>query len=50
MGRFAPVIGAEVRNVPVDARLRLDLDAMAEAARRAGVVYLCNPNNPRPLY
>lgn len=23
MGRFAPVIGAEVRNVPVDARLRL---------------------------
>jgi histidinol-phosphate aminotransferase len=46
MGRFAPVIGAEVRNVPVDARLRLDLDAMADAARGAGVIYLCNPNNP----
>ncbi len=46
MGRFAPVIGAEVRNVPVDARLRLDLDAMADAAKGAGVVYLCNPNNP----
>ncbi|MEO6779014.1 MAG: aminotransferase class I/II-fold pyridoxal phosphate-dependent enzyme [Gemmatimonadaceae bacterium] len=46
MGRFAPVIGAEVRDVPVDAKLRLDLDAMAEAARGAGVVYLCNPNNP----
>ncbi len=46
MGRFAPVVGAPVRNVPVDARLRLDLDAMADAARGAGIVYLCNPNNP----
>jgi histidinol-phosphate aminotransferase len=46
MGRFAPVIGAEVRNVPVDSKLRLDLDAMADAAKGAGVVYLCNPNNP----
>lgn len=46
MGRFAPVMGAPVRNVPVDAHLRLDLDAMADAARGAGVVYLCNPNNP----
>ncbi|MEO7043283.1 MAG: aminotransferase class I/II-fold pyridoxal phosphate-dependent enzyme, partial [Gemmatimonadaceae bacterium] len=46
MGRFAPVIGAEVRNVPVDAKLRLDLDAMADAAKGAGIVYLCNPNNP----
>ena len=46
MGRFAPVIGAEVRNVPVNAKLRLDLDAMTDAAKGAGVVYLCNPNNP----
>jgi histidinol-phosphate aminotransferase len=46
MGRFAPVVGAEVRNVPVDGKLRLDLDAMAAAAQGAGVVYLCNPNNP----
>ncbi len=46
MGRFAPVVGAPVRNVPVDAQLRLDLGAMADAARGAGIVYLCNPNNP----
>jgi histidinol-phosphate aminotransferase len=26
--------------------LRLDLDAMAEAASGAGLVFLCNPNNP----
>ncbi|HVA57649.1 MAG: aminotransferase class I/II-fold pyridoxal phosphate-dependent enzyme [Gemmatimonadaceae bacterium] len=46
MGRFAPTVNAPVRNVPVDAKLRLDLDAMASAAKGAGVVYLCNPNNP----
>jgi histidinol-phosphate aminotransferase len=46
MGRFAPAVGAPVRDVRVDARLRLDLDAMADAANGAGVVYLCNPNNP----
>jgi histidinol-phosphate aminotransferase len=46
MGQFAPAIGAPVRNVPVDAGLRLDLGAMADAARGAGIVYLCNPNNP----
>ncbi len=46
MGRFAPVVGAPVRNIPVDTHLRLDLGAMADAARGAGIVYLCNPNNP----
>jgi histidinol-phosphate aminotransferase len=46
MGGFAPTLKAEVRNVPVDASLRLDLDAMAAAVSGAGLVYLCNPNNP----
>ena len=32
--------------MPVDARLRLDLDAMARACAGAGLVFLCNPNNP----
>ena len=32
--------------VPVDAAGRLNLDAMAEAAPSAGLVFLCNPNNP----
>lgn len=39
-------IGAEVRSSPVDGSLALDLDAMAAAARGAGMVFLCNPNNP----
>jgi histidinol-phosphate aminotransferase len=37
---------APVREVPVTGDLRLDLDAMAVAAQGAGLVYLCNPNNP----
>jgi histidinol-phosphate aminotransferase len=46
MGNFAPAVGASVRDVPVTKDLRLDLEAMAAAAKGAGVVYLCNPNNP----
>jgi histidinol-phosphate aminotransferase len=45
-GNVARLIGAPVTAVPVDARLRLDLDAMAVAARGAGLVFFCNPNNP----
>ena len=39
-------IGVEVRSIPVSASMGLDLDAMATAARGAGMVFLCNPNNP----
>ena len=39
-------LGATVHEVPVTGDLRLDLDAMADAARGAGLVFLCNPNNP----
>jgi histidinol-phosphate aminotransferase len=39
-------IGAEVRAIPVTGNLKLDLAAMAAAAKGAGLVYLCNPNNP----
>lgn len=45
-GEFAKFLGAPVMLVPVDRRLGLDLDAMAVAARGAGLVYFCNPNNP----
>jgi histidinol-phosphate aminotransferase len=45
-GQFAAFIGTPVNAVPVDAALSADLDAMAKAARGAGLVYLCNPNNP----
>ena len=43
---WAKFIGAPVVAPRVDAELRLDLDAMADGGRNAGLVYLCNPNNP----
>jgi len=43
---WAKFIGAAVTAPRVDATLHLDLDAMVDAARGAGLVYFCNPNNP----
>ena len=43
---MARVAGAPVHEVRVDAALRLDLAAMADRAAGAGLVFLCNPNNP----
>jgi histidinol-phosphate aminotransferase len=45
-GQDAQRVGSPVRNVLVTAELELDLTAMAEASRGAGLVYICNPNNP----
>ena len=39
-------IGTPVREVGFDAGLTIDLAKMAEAARGAGLVFFCNPNNP----
>jgi len=44
--RTASRIGRRVVEVPVDAGLRLDLDAIGRQAAGAGLVFLCNPNNP----
>jgi histidinol-phosphate aminotransferase len=38
--------GVPVTPVKVDRALAIDLDAMANAAIGAGLVYFCNPNNP----
>ena len=42
----AKKIGTPVREVGFDAGLAIDLAKMAEAARGAGLVFFCNPNNP----
>ena len=39
-------VGATVKALPLDRELKLDLNAMAEAAKGAGLVFVCNPNNP----
>jgi histidinol-phosphate aminotransferase len=43
---YADLIGTPVRAIPLDKNLKLDLGAMAEAAKGAGLVFLNNPNNP----
>jgi histidinol-phosphate aminotransferase len=39
-------MGVPVKVVQVDRSLGLDTEAMAEAAKGAGLVFFCNPNNP----
>ena len=45
-GGFAEAMGAEVRRIPVDKDLRLDLQQMLDKVQGAGLVFFCNPNNP----
>jgi len=44
--RTAQAMGFPVHEIPVDADLRLDLAAMEQKAVGAGLVFICNPNNP----
>jgi histidinol-phosphate aminotransferase len=43
---FARTMGRPVVSVPVDDKLRLDLEAMGSKAGGAGLLFFCNPNNP----
>jgi histidinol-phosphate aminotransferase len=42
----AQKIGTEVRAVPLDANLKIDVNKLVEASKGAGLVFFCNPNNP----
>jgi histidinol-phosphate/aromatic aminotransferase/cobyric acid decarboxylase-like protein len=44
--RTADFIGAKVIRVPLKADGAHDVKAMAKASPAAGVIYICNPNNP----
>jgi histidinol-phosphate aminotransferase len=39
-------INAPVKMITVNKSMGLDTDAMAEAAKGAGMIFFCNPNNP----
>jgi len=39
-------IGAPIKMIRVDRSLGLDIDAISEAAKGAGMIFFCNPNNP----
>ena len=45
-GRAAKFIGARAINVPLTKDYAHDVKAMAAANPNAGLIYLCNPNNP----
>jgi histidinol-phosphate aminotransferase len=44
--QFARRLGYPLREVRVDKGLRLDLSGLEDAAKGAGLLFLCNPNNP----
>ncbi len=46
IARYTRAAGGEVIQVPLTADFRHDTAKMLEAARFAGLVYVCNPNNP----
>ena len=47
---YAELIGNPVRGVKLNGDLKMDLDAMLAAAKGAGMVFYCNPNNPVATY
>jgi histidinol-phosphate aminotransferase len=47
---YAEMMGHPVRPVALDADFKIDLGQLADAAKGAGLVYYCNPNNPTATY
>lgn len=47
---YAEMMGNPVRPVALDGSFRIDLDKLADAAKGAGLVFYCNPNNPTATY
>src|SRR5262245_22468647 len=45
-GRTARSLKAPVKDIAVDSDLRIDIAATTAAAKGAGLVFFCNPNNP----
>jgi histidinol-phosphate aminotransferase len=47
---YADMLGHPVRAVSLDSDFRTDPDRLLDAARGAGLVFYCNPNNPVATY
>jgi len=47
---YAELIGHPVKGVSLNSEFKLDVDKMAAAAKGAGLVFYCNPNNPTATY
>jgi|TARA_Y100000031_G_scaffold119765_2_gene133583 histidinol-phosphate aminotransferase len=47
INRYAKTMKSNVKRIPMDGNIGIDLDRMADVVnRRTKMVYLCNPNNP----
>jgi histidinol-phosphate aminotransferase len=47
---YAEMMGNPVRPVALDSEFRIDLDKLVDAAKGAGLIFYCNPNNPTATY
>ena len=47
---YADMMGHPVRAVALDSEFKIDLNKFADAAKGAGLVFYCNPNNPTATY
>jgi histidinol-phosphate aminotransferase len=47
---YADMLGNPVRPVALDSEFKIDLNRMADAAKGAGLIFYCNPNNPTATY
>ena len=47
---YAELIGNPVKGVKLNSEFKIDLDSMLAAAKGAGLVFYCNPNNPTATY
>jgi len=47
---YAELIGNPVHGVKLNSEFKIDLDQMLAAAKGAGLVFYCNPNNPTATY
>ena len=47
---YAAMLGHPVRAVSLNRDFQMDLDRMANAAKGAGLIFYCNPNNPVATY
>jgi histidinol-phosphate aminotransferase len=47
---YAEMMGHPIRAVSLDSNFKIDLEKFAAAAKGAGLVFYCNPNNPTATY
>jgi len=47
---YAELIGHPVKGVALSPEFKIDIDKMVAAAKGAGLVFYCNPNNPTATY